>query len=456
MPDKAMEFVFADYSKTLKKDNSAHFDYEVVKTDGTRIQFRETLTLPNNNFLDLDKDVLTKLLQSLHLISGVSYWKAFCPEKISIKSYSLTRKQADFWNTVYTKGLGEFFYKNKIDYKGLIEFPYEDGASGKQFEPSRLELLSQQENRTLLGIGGGKDSLLAAQLFKEGGIEFETCYEKNPLKEVVARSVSKNPIEIIRTVDPKLISLSKSCEVYNGHIPVSAIYAFIILLLGGLYGYKYLVVGNERSSNYGNVEYLGEMVNHQWSKSEEFENLFRDYVFSFISSDLVFFSLLRPLYEIEIARRFSSFSHYFNLFSSCNRNFKIINPQTDRKWCCECDKCAFIFCLFAAFLPRNRVVAIFGEDLYDKKSLLDTYRQLLGIRDVKPFECVGTPEEVVLAFKKAEEKGEYKESVVMNMFLAEAKSRFEPFEKIEKKLFSYGPDENIPSQFRTVFKINTI
>src|SRR5690606_20114442 len=67
-----------------------------------------------------------RILFNVHLILGVNYWKVYCPKKIVIENGYLTKEQSSFWNIVYTKGLGEFFYKNKIDYRNLINFPYEN------------------------------------------------------------------------------------------------------------------------------------------------------------------------------------------------------------------------------------------------------------------------------------------------------------------------------------------
>jgi hypothetical protein len=64
-------------------------------------------------------------------------------------------------------------------------------------------------------------------------------------------------------------------------------------------------------------------INHQWSKSAEFENLFKNYVSANISEDFSIYSLLRDWYEIKVVKEFSKYSQYFYSFSSCNRNFHI-------------------------------------------------------------------------------------------------------------------------------------
>lgn len=62
-------------------------------------------------------------LFALHLAGGTSYYKTCCPKEIEVQSGKLNADQAAFWNTVYERGLGEFFYQNQIDFRKLIQFP---------------------------------------------------------------------------------------------------------------------------------------------------------------------------------------------------------------------------------------------------------------------------------------------------------------------------------------------
>jgi hypothetical protein len=66
-----------------------------------------------------------------------------------------------------------------------------------------------------------------------------------------------------------------------------------MLLVAYLYDYKYLVLSNELSANSGNTLWNGFEINHQYSKSLEFEKDFKNYVEENISDDLKYFSLLR-------------------------------------------------------------------------------------------------------------------------------------------------------------------
>ena len=59
---------------------------------------------------------------------------------------------------------------------------------------------------------------------------------------------------------------------------------------------------------------------------------------------------------------------------------------------------------------------IFGKNLLDDKSLIPLFEELIGIRNFKPFECVGTPEEVKEALEKILEKGEFKDSFLVKYY----------------------------------------
>ncbi len=404
------------------------FDYNVLLGDKS-IDFTEKLTFPNADFSSIPQELLKSLLNNLSLILGISYWKLYCPGEIKIKENFLTKEQAQFWNTVYTKGLGEFFYRNKIDFRGLVNSPYHSNDTYHHSDFSR-------KDRSLLMLGGGKDSIVSAELLKEKGKDF-TAFVVNdhPLQKEIIKLLGVNSIIIKREIDPKLLILNKQQGTYNGHVPVSAIYAFIAFLAGALYDYRQVISSNEKSANYGNLEYLGETVNHQWSKSLEFENLFSEYIKKYITPSISYFSILRPLYEIKITQLFANYPKYFSAFSSCNRNFTIVKTS-DKKWCGQCPKCAFIFATLAAFLAKEEVVNIFGKNLFADPSLIDTYKELLGVKDIKPFDCVGTPDEVKLAFYLAHKRGEFNKDIIMQMFEKEVLPKFKNAEQLEKELLS--------------------
>jgi len=404
-----MKFVFKGYESALEKGEILfHFGF----TGEKNINFTEKISFPPVPN-EVPEALLKAILNNLMIILGISYWKLYCPKEIVIESNFLTKEQAEFWNTVYTKGLGEFFYKNKIDFRGLVKFPFNEKAASNPINFTR-------KDRSLLGIGGGKDSILAAEILKEKGIDFDLFMEDSKIQEEVGSLIGRNKYIFKRELDSKLFELNKEQGVYNGHIPVSVIYAFLGLMFCAFYDYSNFVVGNEKSANYGNVEYLGEMINHQWSKSEEFEKLFRDYVKKFITPSIEYSSPLRNMTELEVVEKFVKYPKYFKVFSSCNRNFILLRSSSDElrksKWCGECPKCLFVFICLAAFLSKKQVIDIFGKNLLEEKNLLPLFEELIGARNFKPFECVGTPEEVKEALGKILRKEEFNETFLIKHY----------------------------------------
>jgi UDP-N-acetyl-alpha-D-muramoyl-L-alanyl-L-glutamate epimerase len=452
MNQKAQSFDFSSYFFDVQK-KEASFTYAITFENDEKLTFTEKIVLPSDQALQshISTELIDNLLHSLHLILGISYWKLYCPSNITISTKPLTEEQAEFWNTVYTKGLGEFFYRNKIHFKGLVKFPY------IQRDPSTpLRCAQDDKARALVGIGGGKDSIVAYELLKKlqipvTGYILETQKRYNLIDKVV-EVMNIGTIRVQRLIDPQLFDANNLPGAYNGHIPITAIYSFTALLCAILYGYNYIVLATERSANIGNVEWDGEMVNHQWSKSEEFERLFQQYVKTFITSDVEYFSLLRPLYEIKIVELFSHYPQYFSVFSSCNRNFKVQKESGlhGTLWCGECPKCAFMFALLAAFISKEKLVTIFGKNLFADEQLISVYKELLGIAGFKPFECVGTPEETKVAFWMAMQKGEYKDDVIMKMFEKEVVPTLYHPEELQKEMMNVGNTSLLPLDFRSV------
>lgn len=403
-----------------KQDVFEFVSYE-IQSDKKMINFNyrardlyltEKITLPTPIPSFINPLLLKNILNDLHLILGITYFKMYCPKKI-ISPYHLTKAQADFWNTVYTKGLGEFFYKNKIDFRGLINFPYFDISSTQPIQLRQLD--EAKKNKFLVGIGGGKDSIVAIEQLKKQKKEitgFILDAQTTPpnIQIEVSKTMEINYLTVKRQLDSQVFDLRST---YNGHIPITAIYSFIALLLATIYDYSSIIIPNGKSANFGNVNYLGAEINHQWSKSEEFEKLFQEYVKQNITSNIDFSSNLRSYSEMEIAKMFSVHKKYFPIFSSCNRNYKINGNINQKRWCGECAKCAFVFIILSAYLSKKEVVEIFNKNLLDDPKLIPLYQDLIGKGKMKPFDCVGTFEESIEAFEMIKNNGEFKNDLVM-------------------------------------------
>ncbi|MEK9175444.1 MAG: hypothetical protein AAB795_02505 [Patescibacteria group bacterium] len=436
--NSAFDFVgyHADPSKGL-----VQFNYS-IKHKSKTFRFTETLRFapPPKT---VSQEIVTSVLDSLHLLLGISYWKLFCPKNIKISSQTLTKDQAKFWNTVYTDGLGEFFYKNKIDFRGLVKFPYKNKKITKP-------VTQKTKNRSLLMIGGGKDSIVSAELLKKYKKKFTPfILNTSNIQKKAIRQIGKKPIIILRALDTQLFKLRKHSGVYNGHIPVTAIYDLTALLAAILYNYRYIVASIEESANHGNVSYLGKYINHQWSKSYTFEKMLQHYIATYITSEISCFSLLRPFTEVKIVQLFAKHKKYFSSFSSCNTNFTILK-HARRLWCGKCPKCAFVFLSLAPRIRKEKLIQIFGKNLFSDKTLIPMFEELLGIRNFKPFECVGTPSEVRLAFYKTLQTKEFKNDVVVKMFENKFSLRFANIKKSESNIMKVHANANIPKEFKRI------
>ncbi len=432
MRPKAQAFHFRGYAYTAQR-RSFSFTYEITFSDRKPLTFTERVILPKAPSQKLDHETLRKFLEPLHLILGISYYKLYCPPKVTLP-FKLSKEQAEFWNSVYRKGLGEFLYRNRLDPQHVARFPYSTvktaAAPVGQFE------------KILLGIGGGKDSIVSAELLHEFDVtsfHIETR-RKDATAKAVIQKIGNPSLQLRRILDPKI--LQKHEGGYTGHIPISAIFAFLGLLSAALYKYRYVIVSNEQSSNFGNTRYRGDMINHQWSKSAEFEALLQNYTRKFITPDIVYFSLLRQLYEIRIAELFARHTKYHSLFSSCNRSSASAKTTPNTRWCGACPKCAFVFLILAPFLPKKKLISIFGKNLFEDKTLLLTYKNTLGFGNYKPFDCVGTFEESRAALYLAAKH--FKESLVVKTFLPQIRNG----RALITEVFKTQPAPTTPASFR--------
>ncbi len=395
------------------------------------------------------KAVLEPTLQALLLMLGINYWCVFPTHNIRIEGFTLTREQAHFWDEMYLHGLGEFFYHMQMDFRDLIAFPYD--ASRVAPTPARLvragaqphgfERAAGKRGRALLLNGAGKDSVLSAELLKAAGTLFDFfAFAPTPAHERIAALVGAKTIRVTRRRDPR-IGVRMVVRGISGAYPSVSTFTFVATLLAELLGYNEIIFSNERSADFGNLTYLGLEVNHQWCKSSEAEKMINEYIQCSITPDISTRSLLREYSELEIVRRFVGYPQYLRHVTSCNAYFWLprIEQHLRRRayWCRECPKCVFLFACFAAFLPKKEVVEMFGADLYAKKHLLPLIRQILGIEGFKPLDCVGEPEEMILAMHLASERGEYATDPAMHLFEQHFPLSYD-FDTIAQKVFANG------------------
>ncbi|HEV2620674.1 MAG TPA: UDP-N-acetyl-alpha-D-muramoyl-L-alanyl-L-glutamate epimerase [Frateuria sp.] len=356
-------------------------------------------------------------LKLLHLAAGVSYYKAGVPPKI--EAAPLDGATADLLDALYLHGLAEFAYRNGLDLRGRIAFP-RDGA------PSAAAPALGLPRRTLVPIGGGKDSLVAVEAIKSIGGEATAAWVGNsPLIAACAERTGLPTLNIQRELSPVLFELNR-LGAWNGHIPVTAINSVILAVAAILYGYDSIAFANERSASAATLEYEGQQVNHQWSKGFVFEAMLSDWLHAHVAADLDYCSLLRPFSELAITRAFARLTPYFDAFSSCNRNFRILGPRPADRWCGQCPKCHFVFLALAPFCPKPRLLSIFGRNLLDDETQAAGFDALLEYQDHKPFECVGEGAEARAAMYALSQRPEWQEDALVARFTREILPQLDP------------------------------
>ncbi|MDO8648260.1 MAG: endonuclease domain-containing protein [Candidatus Peregrinibacteria bacterium] len=425
------------------------------------LHFRETVTVPPVPEVEHGPGTaLDHALFALHLIGGVSYYKTCCPKEIVIKSGLLSAEDAAFWMEIYEQGLGQFFYENEMEPQGLIRFPSTtDAMDNGQWTMDNAE----KNQRILVPIGGGKDSLVTVELLRKADIPVTLFRVGNhPIIEAQAEEAELPLFTVKRELSPVLFDLNAQGAL-NGHVPITAYLSVLSVIVALLHDFGAVVMSSERSASEGNVQYRGREINHQWSKSLAFEQMFQQYLARSVTKDVAYFSLLRPLSELHIAKMFTQFPQYLPLATSCNENWKLLKDDAQKKgngratwprsgstWCAKCPKCAFVFALLAAFLPMKDVARTFGKNLFDDASLLPLYKELLGLEGFKPFECVGTSDETKAALLLTHQRGDAKGTPVMKLFESEVLPSITDADALVENALTASAEHAIPKEFSKI------
>lgn len=388
------------------------------------------------------EDIVNKLAFNLGMVELISYWKCACSPQVKIKAGFLDADQINWWKLQYFLGLGEFFYTNGIS-TNIDDFMSVEVIPGSTADTDRNTTF--EKSGCLIPIGGGKDSVVTMELLSDRKSE-NLCYmiNRREISIKCAQAAGYLDDEILiekRSLDRKLITLNEEGYL-NGHTPFSAIVAFSCVLAAYLYDKKYVALSNEASANESTVE--GTLINHQYSKSYKFELDFIEYEKQYIKSEVNYFSLLRPFSEFQIAKFFAEQEKYHKIFRSCNKGSK------SDIWCGDCPKCLFVYIILSPFIELKKLAEIFGSDMLNNDKLTTIFDELIGLVPVKPFECVGTCDEVntaiCMVIRKLEAENMklpklyqyYKDTKVYSLYI----------NRTENSYFNYYNDENsIPDEF---------
>lgn len=332
-----------------------------------------------------------RAMDALGLVELISYWKCACPEKVRLNGLSLSKEEEAWWRKLWYLGLGEFRYLNKIETSEKEFVAFESASPSISDENKKKNVNVGSEERFIVPIGGGKDSVVTLDLLKKEssqsrfGLLVQTNQHANPSAEASARIAGVPLIFVRRVFDPKLAELNR-LGYLNGHVPFSATLAFINFIAALLTRSRWIALSNESSANEPTVP--GSEINHQYSKSFEFERDFQHYLKNWMTQDIEYFSILRPLSEVQIAAQFAKLEAYHPYAVSCNV------ASRHGKWCGKCSKCLFTYILLAPFLENAKLKKIFERNLLEDSDLWPILQSLVGDTPHKPFECVGTSEEV--------------------------------------------------------------
>ena len=392
--------------------------------------FTPSFDIPKRKFYDfnnLNNSQLDVILFNIGMIELISYWKLACPKRVYIQPFKLDDNQIRWWKKLYFNGLGEFFYLNGIK-ENVNDFMEIINESEKSCDIINIQL----QESALVPVGGGKDSVVTLELLKNKMPIIPLIINPRGATTecVTTAGFSEEQVAVIkRTLDPTMLKMNNE-GFLNGHTPFSAMLAFYTLLIGFLTNSKYIALSNESSANEPTVP--DTEVNHQYSKSIAFENDFRNYVNEYISSDIQYFSFLRPINELQIASLFAKNKDYYKVFKSCN-----VGSKTD-SWCGKCPKCLFTYIIMSPFISEEELKDIFGKNLLNDNDLLPILKQLKGETEVKPFECVGTIEEVNACIE----------------FSQKAKDERQKSFLVESLLNQYDENNNLPKHFEAILKDN--
>lgn len=347
---------------------------------------------------DTDESFLEELFFNFGIINAISYYKLSCAPEFIIKAGYLDDNQKYFFKKLFYNGLGEFMFVNNLNFTfdDFMQIECIEAPENRQTNKAPRELYSigKDFHGNLIPVGGGKDSVVTLEALQPMHqdsycLQFNRSLYNKDRAALACISEAGYSTEDIRnfnlSFDEHMLELNKQ-GFYNGHIPFSSTLAFAALIVAYISNKKYIEVSNEASANESNV--AGTNINHQYSKSYEFEKDFQNYVEYYLTDQIHYFSLLRCWNEYQICQKFLQFPQYLDKFRSCNVGAR------ENKWCGHCAKCLYVYVMLYPWVEKDRLQQIFGHDLLDDESLLDIFNGLVFPETIKPFECVGTKAEI--------------------------------------------------------------
>ena len=108
-------------------------------------------------------------------------------------------------------------------------------------------------------------------------------------------------------------------------------------------------------------------------------------------------------------------------------------------------KCHFVFLALAPFMPKPRLVGIFGRNLLDDPAQIPGFDALLEYQNHKPFECVGEGRESRAAMAALTERPEWREDALVDRFASEIRPQLDAQELAIEPLLVIDDEHRIPA-----------
>jgi hypothetical protein len=373
------------------------------------LEFHFTVWYEDIDLRDLARIHGDELVDRLAFHTALFQINAVCslkPDVIELGAYArfLTPELASLWKTVFHNVWAQWRWEHDLpDY--VPEFANAPSAAPP---PARVP---DGPTELLAFCGGGKDSLVALRLLERAQLPFATlgyahsiyggAAQQHELLDRVGSASARVRAERQWVYDDFLDS--PVVQLRGKELGVRSLLAaetpaslFATLPLALARGYRGLVLAHEASANAPNLEWNGERVNHQWGKSWEAEQLLGGYVRDHLLANVSYFSVLAPVHDEVIFELLARDAELAPRTHSCN---------VRKPWCGECAKCAYVWLQFAAHLPSEVVAKTFGDNFGERAANEHHFRELLGLTEHTPFECVGSANEARLAVALARTRG---------------------------------------------------
>ncbi|MFZ1721434.1 MAG: hypothetical protein WAU07_02925 [Microgenomates group bacterium] len=410
------------FTKFEIKNQTYHFDYFIDE----KIY---TITLSHNFPSPLSETAQKTALFNLGMCYLIDLAELLIPDKILI-NYSLTDLQLQFWKSLYQEVAKEKMYIYQLDL-ALLDAAWQINTEGQSFP---IISIKNQKYRTLC-VTGGKESLSLLKLLKdqddlllfflnpESNIHRQKVFDRVKNQFIAVRTISNRP-ELIKELKQKY-QTSFGSGVDMAHLVFNALFL----------GTKYVMIGNEYSSNYPNVMYQGYMINHQYIKSIHFAQKINRYIDECVTPDFEYYSPFFGLYELNIAKRFFADDEFLDVWTSCN------HTTEDNNFCANCAKCAFTYIISLVYVSEAFVTRYFSRDLLQDVALFKPMQDFTG---EKPLDCVGEKIEVWTILNILAERDEFKDKPVIRYFIEKIKPHIiQELPKFHKELYSI---HTVPTQ----------